>query len=597
MGIGDGTFSIQVPDSAKAGDTYTIKGLDSAGFKGATRDLVDSDGNVIATTKMAPDGDSITFTYTKYVDTHTGITATYKQTYNYANHRVDGGFKAGKTYNPTWVGCENGIKKTQSFTITDVISSRGLATAWDDQGKSTIVFVQDAPSVGADNTRLTYTMELDRPGAKFVEDQIKNLVESQGIGYAIRDGEKITDLKPAKLVTGTPKAGEYRIVEFSDRKFAVEIVIPKKGQSFHAEFHTVSDGTEGWKKLGRTPFTFDYSLDYGNKKRDFSTKPPRPFADGTGDGDLKEVKPALTKTWDATKKQFVLTVTNPSKDGVVMPGKYSDALYETSGALSKTQLKLGKPSVGTVKNGVWSVPMLAPGEKATMTIAYADDGKGKVNRFGKDKSPCVTGELVDKEVGPTCAEAEVPKNKPKPKPEEPTEEPTPETPAEPAVLDVNPREQDTRFVKDGNPVTVTKCTPGEKVKFVVTKRGDDSVKPFEQTIVADENGEAGFPVRGLNKDNPSVYRGWYDVVATCGDHEMKGEFEIWGEKVEEPTEKPEAPVEKPDTPEEVVADEPTKGSLPRTGPNGALAAGIAGAILLTVGGATIYLSRRRVAQK
>ena len=173
--------------------------------------------------------------------------------------------------------------------------------------------------------------------------------------------------------------------------------------------------------------------------------------------------------------------------------------------------------------------------------------------------------------------------KPAPEPVEEVAAEDPPTVAPDPKIDLRPKLGDDEFVSDGNPITVTSCEPGKDVTFTVTKRGDENVRPFEQTVKADEDGTAVFAVKGLNADEPSVYRGMYDVTAACGDHELTAEFEVYGD---DPA--PETPAASPEKPAGM-----TEASLPRTGPDGALAAGIAGAVLLSIGGATIYLTRRK----
>ena len=153
---------------------------------------------------------------------------------------------------------------------------------------------------------------------------------------------------------------------------------------------------------------------------------------------------------------------------------------------------------------------------------------------------------------PADPPTEEPGDSPTGKPEEPSDPSTkePEEPAKPAnpSLDIPPTITDSDFVETGNPITVTKCEPGADVKFRVTKRGDDTVKPYETTVKADEEGTASFNARGQNRHAKAEYVGMYDVEATCGDKVLKGEFEVTGKPAEGSESREEAPVAEPKNP-------------------------------------------------
>ena len=191
---------------------------------------------------------------------------------------------------------------------------------------------------------------------------------------------------------------------------------------------------------------------------------------------------------------------------------------------------------------------------AVKTTFSKPDGIGQTNvkhsvRAGTiggiaDAKPVVI-EDVEGEEPPT----EKPENPPTEKPQDPpTKEP--EEPAKPAnpSLDVPPTITDDNFIETGNPLTVTECKPGADVKFRVTKRGDDTVKPYETTVKADKEGTASFNARGQNRHAKAEYVGMYDVEATCGDKVLKGEFEVTGKPAEESKPREEAPVAEPKNP-------------------------------------------------
>lgn len=78
-GLGTGTFTWNIPDDAVAGDTFDIVGHNGAAFTSTLSipNVNDASGQVIATGKLLSQGSGVQFMYTNYVDTHTGVSATY----------------------------------------------------------------------------------------------------------------------------------------------------------------------------------------------------------------------------------------------------------------------------------------------------------------------------------------------------------------------------------------------------------------------------------------------------------------------------------------------------------------------------------------
>lgn len=163
--------------------------------------------------------------------------------------------------------------------------------------------------------------------------------------------------------------------------------------------------------------------------------------------------------------------------------------------------------------------------------------------------------------------------------------------------------------KKGVVATVSGLEPGTKVKFTVTGVSGNAknVKAYETTAIADKDGNAVFSAAGVDKSNPSAYLGKYKVTAEFDGQTLKDSFEVVSEakKSDKKEDKKSgstggaisgdsSDADKSDAAEADVAEESeapaSSGALPRTGQGlGALAAGAA---LLTVGGATVLLTRR-----
>ena len=228
---------------------------------------------------------------------------------------------------------------------------------------------------------------------------------------------------------------------------------------------------------------------------------------------------------------------NPSLD--VPPTITDDNFIETGNPLTVTECKPGADvKFRVTKRGDDTV-------KPYETTVKADKD-GKAVFTVKGQNPEAKAEYVGKyDVEATCGD-KVMKGE-----FEVTTEKQPEEPAKPVVdpkLEVPPTITDSDFVETGNPITVTKCEPGADVKFRVTKRGDNTVRPYETTVKADKEGTASFNARGQNRHAKAEYVGMYDVEATCGDKVLKGEFEVTGKPAEESKPREEAPVAEPKNP-------------------------------------------------
>lgn len=159
------------------------------------------------------------------------------------------------------------------------------------------------------------------------------------------------------------------------------------------------------------------------------------------------------------------------------------------------------------------------------------------------------------------------------------------------ALDVDPQEiSPADFVDQDKGVTLTATglEAGEEAEFGVTPAGS-SVNPLTESVTADENGVAQWNVYGIDDSDPSAYLGDYDVTVTNeADETVDGSFTVTSATDDDG----EAGEDDSDNGDD--RDDGGGSDLPRTGMElGGLAAGAA---LLTVGAATVMLSRRRAAK-
>ncbi|GAA4511939.1 hypothetical protein [Brevibacterium yomogidense] len=184
---------------------------------------------------------------------------------------------------------------------------------------------------------------------------------------------------------------------------------------------------------------------------------------------------------------------------------------------------------------------------------------------------------------------------------DPTETPDP-TPSdgdedEAAVeyaLSVDPKEiTPADFVDQDKGVllTVDGLEADETVEFAVSPEGSN-VSPLTENVDADEDGVASWTVHGTDASDPSAYLGSYDVTVTNeAGEDLSDSFLV----TNTPGEDGNAGGDDDKKNEDDKGDNGDGGSdLPRTGAElGGLAAGAA---LLTVGAATVLLTRRRAAK-
>lgn len=146
----------------------------------------------------------------------------------------------------------------------------------------------------------------------------------------------------------------------------------------------------------------------------------------------------------------------------------------------------------------------------------------------------------------------------------------------------------------GLKAVVSNLEPGTEVTFNVagTSGNAKNVRPFKQTVKADKDGNAVFSIKGISEDNPSAYLGKYTVTAEFDGQKLEDSFEVVSGKggKSESEEAGSGGGSVSGGASDNVAGSSDSGTLPRTGQGlGALAAGAA---LLTVGGATVLLTRR-----
>ncbi|SDS62689.1 hypothetical protein SAMN04489751_2445 [Brevibacterium sandarakinum] len=179
--------------------------------------------------------------------------------------------------------------------------------------------------------------------------------------------------------------------------------------------------------------------------------------------------------------------------------------------------------------------------------------------------------------------------------EDETEEPKPTTPAAEAELTVSPETiSPADFVKEDGGVTlaVENCEPGSDVHYVVTPKGNSNVTAYDNTVQADDEGNASVNVYGTSANDPSAYLGDYDVTVTCGDDEMTGAFTV-GEDANAGGSDGNEDGDEDGNGNGDNGDEDGNGGseLPRTGTE--LTGLVGGAALLLIGGAAVTMTMRR----
>lgn len=149
-----------------------------------------------------------------------------------------------------------------------------------------------------------------------------------------------------------------------------------------------------------------------------------------------------------------------------------------------------------------------------------------------------------------------------------------------ASLSVSPKTIDASDFANadkGVTLTVSDCTPGADVRFVVTPKGSSDVTAFDRTVTADETGTASVNVYGTSS-RTQAYVGEYAVTATCGDDSLTGGFTVTS-------------AANAGGNAGAGNDSGSGGKLPRTGADfGGLTGGLA---LLLVGGVAVAVTARR----
>lgn len=174
--------------------------------------------------------------------------------------------------------------------------------------------------------------------------------------------------------------------------------------------------------------------------------------------------------------------------------------------------------------------------------------------------------------------------------EDETEEPKPTTPAAEAALTVSPETIEAAdFVKENKGVTlaVENCEPGSDVHYVVTPKGNSNVTAYDNTVKADDEGNASVNVYGTSANDASAYLGDYDVTVTCGDDEMTGAFTVGDDANAGGSDGNEDGNGGNDDGDNGNGG----GELPRTGTE--LTGLVGGAALLLIGGAAVTMTMRR----
>ncbi|AOP55147.1 hypothetical protein [Brevibacterium aurantiacum] len=179
-----------------------------------------------------------------------------------------------------------------------------------------------------------------------------------------------------------------------------------------------------------------------------------------------------------------------------------------------------------------------------------------------------------------------------------TEEPKPTTPAAEATLKVSPETIEAAdFVVENKGVTlaVENCEPGSDVHYLVTPKGNSNVTAYDNTVKADDEGNASVNVYGTSANDPSAYLGDYDVTVTCGDDELTGAFTVSDDANAGGSDGNEDGNEDGNADGGNGGDDDGNGNgggdLPRTGTE--LTGLVGGAALLLIGGAAVTMTMRR----
>ncbi|HLR44559.1 MAG TPA: hypothetical protein VK065_05155 [Brevibacterium sp.] len=306
----------------------------------------------------------------------------------------------------------------------------------------------------------------------------------------------------------------------------------------------------------------------------------------------------------------------PTSDpNVSLSPEVTPADLQTTGVI--VHVENAEPGSDAVDNLTEETTRVAENGTATWSIVAefeADLGTTPVdityiNADGEETTVSASFEVVESYSGETEEPTEEPTETADPT-EEPTEtgEPTPTDTAEPTetaeptatptddeddadveyALDVDPQEiSPADFVDQDKGVTLTAqgLEAGEEAEFSVAAAGSD-VESLTEVVTADENGVAQWNVYGLDDSNPSAYLGEYDVTATNeSDETVSGSFTVTDAAGDD------GDAGEDDSDNGDDRDDEGGSDLPRTGMElGGLAAGAA---LLTIGGATVLLSRRR----
>ncbi|MGO1359532.1 MAG: LPXTG cell wall anchor domain-containing protein, partial [Brevibacterium aurantiacum] len=129
----------------------------------------------------------------------------------------------------------------------------------------------------------------------------------------------------------------------------------------------------------------------------------------------------------------------------------------------------------------------------------------------------------------------------------------------------------------------------------VTPKGNSNVTAYDNTVKADDEGNASVNVYGTSANDPSAYLGDYDVTVTCGDDELTGAFTVSDDANAGGSDGNEDGNEDGNADGGNGGDDDGNGSgggdLPRTGTE--LTGLVGGAALLLIGGAAVTMTMRR----
>lgn len=355
-GLGTGTFTWNIPDDAVAGDTFDIVGHNGAAFTSTLSipNVNDASGQVIATGKLLSQGSGVQFTYTNYVDTHTGVSATYTSSLSaYESLAPNREWTtAGSPYQLTYRDSTGTVTATRQLsTLAPYMQTDALRTS--PQANNTIVATSfdgvyhQTPEL----TNLTFSTDLGTFDCAYLQTQ---LAAMSGFGVwtsgptATKQMMKSRPL--AQIVTSTPTAaGQLYLKSCTATSIEIE-TFPGAQQniSFDSMIRIRSTDSTAFSVMP----TFSIVGKVGNTVVfEKSSQPYSPANNADGTGTISNPAVTLAKSVDKAEAHlgdtltYALTVTN-SGDVPITPALI-DTMCQNMTPATLGSIDPGKSSTAT----------------------------------------------------------------------------------------------------------------------------------------------------------------------------------------------------------------------------------------------------------